>query len=236
MISSINDGEKIEIPTITFENSIDLIQHLIDKQKNKWRLASLDWEDVHQMVLVRIFLKFHTFDPLKGELSHWLSRVVSNELKNIGRNNYTKWARPCAQGCVWNLGGDSCGFTKSGTQCGECSLFRRWKKRKESQHNIAQTLALENHSQETNSIQSDFVNIPAAKEIIDCKMKEKLKGAEWQMYELLYIKNLSDKETGEALGYKKAKNSEVPGYQQILKLKKKVLELGRIIIEDENLA
>lgn len=220
----------------TFESLISTIEAQIEKRRGSWRLASLPWEDASQMILTRAFIKYHTFDPKKGEFSHWLSRLITNERINILRNNHLKWSRPCIQGCIHNTGGDSCDRTKSGKQCAECPFYKKWIDRKESHYAIEQTLPLENHVQEVNSIQSDFIDIEGAKGVIDLKMKEKLNKHEYMIYKLLYVDGKSEKEVGKLMGYKKTNSRMHAGYQNILKTRKKVLEMAKEIIAEENLA
>ena len=220
---------------IKFEERYDIIVNEINKRRNKWTLASLDFEDVTQIILIRIFQKYDTYHEEEGVFIKWLNRVISNALKNILRDNYTKFSRPCILGCPFNLGDDACGYTPSKKQCNECPIFARWKERKEDHFNVAQSLPLENHAQEVSSIQQDSLDIAHAKDIIDIKMKDYLKPNEYRIYDLLYIQNKTPEEVGTLLKYKKSKNSDIPGYQIQRKLKHKFIELSKKIIEEEGL-
>lgn len=221
---------------IKFEERYGLIVNEINKRKNKWTLASLDFEDVTQIILIRIFQKYDTYDENLGPFVKWVNRVISNAIKNILRDNYTKFSRPCILGCPFNLGDDACSYTASKKQCSECPIFARWKIRKEDHFNVAQSLPLENHVQEISSIQSDTLNIADAKKIIDRRMKEQLKPYEYKVYDMLYIQNKSPEEVGIVLNYKKSKNSDIAGYQVLRKLKKKFTDLAKQIIDEEDLA
>jgi DNA-directed RNA polymerase specialized sigma subunit len=99
-----------------FEEMIPSIMVEINKRKSNWTLSSLAFEDVSQMLLIRIFNKYKTFNPEKGEFTHWVNRLISNTIINILRDNLQKFARPCVQGCQFNLGDSYCGFTRSGKQ------------------------------------------------------------------------------------------------------------------------
>lgn len=223
------------MPNIPFEDRLDVIQAEINRRRPKWRLSTLDFEDVSQMILVRVFQKYHIYDPDKGDFTHWLNFMITNAIKNILRDNLTKFSRPCILQCRFNLGNDACGYTKSGKQCDECPLFKKWRERKEDHFNVKQNLPLENHTQEVNNIQHDFMDIEGAKVKIDAAMKNKLKPFEWTLYTMLYIENKEPEEVGKILKYKTCKNSTIPGYQQIKKFQKRVVVLAREIIEDENL-
>lgn len=218
----------------TFEELIPTIEAQIDKRKGSWRLASVAWDDAAQIILTRVFVKYHTFDPSKGEFSHWLSRLITRAMTNILRDNFQKWSRPCIQGCVFNTGGDTCSKTKSGKQCEECPLFKKWKIRKESHFNVKQTLPLENHLREANSIQSNFIDIEAAKDVIDKHIKEKLTKHEYEIYKMLYIQNLGEEQIGKALKYRKV-GKMYHGYQNILKVKKLIIIRAKEIIAEQGL-
>lgn len=225
----------------TFEELAPTIQAQIERRRSTWRLASMDWEDAAQIIFIHVYKKYHKFDPAKGEFSHWLSKTISNARINILRDNFKKWSRPCIQGCVFNAGGDSCTKTKSGKQCDECILFKRWRKRKEDHFNVKQTLPLENHLKEIHSIQSNSqelsnsIDIGAAKKTVDTLLKEKLTKHEYQIYQMLYIQGLDEEEVGKILKYKKV-GKMYHGYQNILKIKKLIYEKAKEIIKEHELA
>lgn len=218
-----------------FEQQLGVIQREISKRKSRWTLVAIPFEDVSQMVIIRIFKKYHLFEPEKGEFSHWVNKVISSAIKNILRDNYLKYNRPCL-GCAKNLGGDTCSYTPSSKQCEECPLFARWKKNKEQHFNVKQSLSLENHAQEAESKVGDFTDISGAKEKIDENIEKKLKPIEYKLYTLLYIKNLTEKEAGEKMGYRQTNKNRGAGYQQIAKMKAKILKAAKQIIEEEDLA
>lgn len=223
---------------LTFEDRLPEIEKIVDSRRNKWQLSTLDWEDVRQILLIRIFNKYHTFDINRGNFTHWTNRLISNEIKNLLRNNLYKYSRPCIQngGCVYKTGEETCSYTKSGKQCAECPLYARWRAKKGNQYDIKQSLPLENHIQEVNNIQHDFIEIEGAKKIIDEKMKENLNEHDYRVYHLIYIEHKTDKEAGVILGYKPCSNSEIPGYQIIRKIKKRIIQRAKEIIDEEGLA
>ena len=223
---------------ISFEERLPEIETIVDKRKNKWYLSTIPWEDVRQILIIKIFNKYHTYKEERALFEHWANRVITNQIKNLLRNNLYKYSRPCIQGggCIYNMGDDNCSYTKSGKQCAECPLYARWQDRKENQYNIQQSLPLENHIQEINNIQTDFVEIERAKSIIDQKMKDFLKPHEYNIYSLIYIHHKSEREAGEILSYKKSKGNDIPGYQIIRKAKKKIVKYASIIIREEGLA
>lgn len=226
---------EVKIQLIPFEDRIPDIKKAISKRRPQWRVAALDFEDVEQIVMTRVFLKYHTFDVERGEFSHWLSRVISNAIKNVLRENLFKWSRPCISGCAFNMGGDECSKTSSGKQCDECVIYKNWKKRKESHFQVKQTLPMENHMQEVNNKPTDSIDVQAAKNVIDEKIKDKLTEHEYKIYRLLYVDNKTEEEVGILMGYKKTLKMG-RGYQIFLGLRKKIISASKEIIEDEDLA
>lgn len=221
---------------MTFEERLPVITKEIAKRKARYVLTTLPWEDVVQILLIRLFTKYHLYDPKKSEFTHWCNTVITNAIKNVLRNNLTKWSRPCILGCTYNLGEEFCGYTKSGKQCEECPLYAEWKRKKYNHFAIQQAFTLEAHIQEVDNIQNDFLDIEDRKKIIDKKIQAKLNAHEYKIYEMLYIKNMTEKEVGTLLNYKVLENSDIPGYQIISKAKKKFVAAAKQVIEEENLA
>ena len=80
-----------------FENCIEDINREIAKRRNKWNLTALCWmdfEDVSQILRIHIHKKWHMYDSEKP-LGPWVNRIISNQIKNLIRNNYGNFARPC---------------------------------------------------------------------------------------------------------------------------------------------
>lgn len=230
---------------MTFEERLPVINELLAKRRAGWRLTSVSYEDVCQTIIFHFFKKYHTFDSSKEckdqnisedeVFLRWANRVISNQTKNLLRQNFYKFSRPCIQGkgCYYNLGDYSCAYTASGKQCAECKKFAEWQGKKEDQYNIVQSLPIENHSQEVSNMQNDFIDVALNKRLIDIKIKEFLTEFEYKIYVMLYIENLEEEKVGALVGWKKATNSEIPGYQQMLKIKKKIIAAAREIIKED---
>jgi DNA-directed RNA polymerase specialized sigma24 family protein len=219
---------------LPFDGVVNEILAEIDKRKGRWVLSTLAFDDVRQIILIRAFNKYHLYDPEKGKFQNWINRVISSAIKNLLRDNLTKTARPCIR-CAFNLGGDACSWTPSKRQCIECPWYRHWKDKKESHHNIQAAVSIEGHSQEVNNIQHDFLDIDRAKQIFDEKIPLCLTQQERRMYQLLFVEWKKDEEVGRIMRFNKVPSSPVPGYQLILKFKKKVIALSKRVIEEENL-
>ena len=82
---------------IEFENHIQVIDAEINKRRSKWNLSVLAWmdfQDVAQILRIHIYKKWHLYDQSKP-LGPWLNRIISNQIKNLIRNNYGNYCRPC---------------------------------------------------------------------------------------------------------------------------------------------
>ena len=108
-------------PKIKYEDRIDVIDRELQKRKHKWHLNAVAWfdfEDVEQIIRFHIFKKWKQWDQ-KRPLEPWVNKIISNQLKNILRNNYTNFARPCLN-CPFNqsnqhdaVHGNLCAFTQA---------------------------------------------------------------------------------------------------------------------------
>ncbi len=227
------------VKQLTFEDRYDDICHWTDKRRAKWTLNAVPWEDARQMILIRVNEEYPKFDPLRGEFSHWLNRVISNKIKNIWRDNFTSYSRPCILGCAFNTGGTSCSKTSTGTQCAECPLYADWQKKKEAHFNVKQTLPIDSHVNEVYNAASDFTDVEAKKRVIDATMKGKLTRTEWKIYRLLYIKGVTEEDAAKAIGFKQGrgkKSKMFNGYSVILAAKHRIIEMAKLVIHEEDLA
>ena len=78
----------------TFENCIIEINSEIIKRKNKWNLTAINWmdfNDVSQILRIHIYKKWHLYDS-KKPLAPWVNRIISNQIKNLIRNNYGNYS------------------------------------------------------------------------------------------------------------------------------------------------
>ena len=117
---------------LKFEDKSEDLDNLFLRYRAKWQLnalAWLDYEDVCQIIRLHIYKKWSLWDQ-RRPFKAWASTVISHQIKNLVRNNYSNFPRPCLK-CPHYLGHDSCAWTKSGTQDFECELMAKWKKKKE---------------------------------------------------------------------------------------------------------
>jgi len=218
----------------SFEEYLDIIDVEIAKRRNKWNLSSLTWmdfDDVSQIIRIHIYKKWNQFDQNKP-IQPWLNTIISNQIKNIIRNIYSNYARPCLK-CEASIESTGCKIYKE--QCSACPLFAYWKKRKEPANHIKIPVSIENHAQEVYSIKEDSTDIMAQISALHKKMKQILKPIEYQIYEGLFILNLDERGVAEKLGYISNEKGRNPGYKQIKNIRKIIIVKVKKCLEEDDL-
>jgi RNA polymerase sigma factor (sigma-70 family) len=206
----------------TFESLIDSINSEIIKRKNKWNLTAINWmdfSDVSQILRIHIYKKWHLYDP-KKPLAPWVNRIISNQIKNLIRNNYSNFTRPCLK-CAAAEGDDGCAIYSK--QCKTCPLYANWEKSKKNAHDTKLTLSIENHHQEINDMPINNFNMEKTAENIHTKMQKVLKPIEWKVYQHLYIEGKDEEQTAKLMGYRTSEKNRIAGYKQIKNIKKIII-------------
>jgi DNA-directed RNA polymerase specialized sigma24 family protein len=208
----------------TFEESIGFIDKEIRKRRSKWSLTSLHWmdyDDVSQIIRIHIYEKWHLYNPEKP-LAPWINRIISNQIKNLIRNNYGNFSRPCLK-CEASEPDDSCKIYQK--QCSECPLYAKWEKGKKKAYNVKIPLSLEDHTHEIRYISfEDGIDIENMAQNLHKQMKQILKPNEWIVYEGFFIKYQEEEEISKLLGFKSNEKNRKPGYKQIKNIRKKIIE------------
>lgn len=227
----------------SYEDKYDIIEEELNKRRGKWFLTSLAWigfDDVKQMIHAHLHKKWDQWDQ-KRPLKPWLNRIISNQLKNILRNYYGNFAKPCLS-CPFNQSGvaeentvGSCGFTKSGEQCNECPLYAKWEKTKKSAYNVKMAVPLDSHLHETNMSKSFGMEIDAAERRLHEEMRKVLSERHFDIYEMLFIKNIPDEEVAKALGYRTTEKGRKAGYKQIKNLKSQFKQKAEHILKTKDI-
>ena len=75
----------------------------------------MDFEDVSQIIKIHIYKKWHLYNHSKP-LRPWLNRIISNQLKNLIRNNYGNFAKPCVK-CAASNQDEGCLLFKNSVIC-----------------------------------------------------------------------------------------------------------------------
>jgi len=221
---------------LTFEEALPTIQILLNKNKHKWQLKIInwmEWEDIEQIIKLHIWQKWNLYDN-KQSFSPWANTIINNQLRNIRRNVYDSFSRPCLK-CAYNMGNDSCGWTPDSRQNSACPLFKKWESSKKYAHNVKLAVSSENHANEISEIPEHRIDIARAIKIIHEKIKPLLKPIELKVYEYLYIQEMTEDEVCLIMGYTAKEKNRKPGYSRISQIKRKIIEKVKIIKEEIDL-
>ena len=192
----------------------------------------MDFDDVSQIIRIHIFKKWHLYDQSKS-LAPWINTLISNQIKNLIRNNYGNYCRPCLK-CAAAESDSLCYIY--GTQCSSCPLFAQWEKTKKAAYLTKLPTPLESVQQETEKLELQEFDFNTVLKRLNLKLKKVLKSNEWTVYENLYLKNKTEQEVAKILGYKTSEKNRSPGYKQIKNIKKSIIEKAKeIIFEDVNI-
>lgn len=226
-----------------FEDCIDVIENAIRKQRSRWRLDCISWfdfEDVEQVIKLHIYKKWNMWDQ-KRPLEPWINIIVSNQIKNLVRNHYGNYVKPCVS-CEFNMGDDSCSFTSKKVQNRECDKFAKWEKTKKSAFSLRVAVSADEHMYEIGSAETeDNVFFHNSVERLNIEMKKELSEIHYEAYKMLYFEDDSTEEdVANLMGYKTNEKKRKAGYRQVKNLKKifaqkaeKIMRENDIIISGE---
>jgi DNA-directed RNA polymerase specialized sigma24 family protein len=212
----------------TFEDSIDIVDREIAKQRSKWTLRAISWmdyEDVAQISRAHIFKKWDLYDPEKGPLGPWLSRSISNIRKNIIRNHYSNFSRPCLK-CYCSTFDDGCSLW--GGQDSRCPSFENWRRTKKRAFDTKLPLPLENHEIEVCRAPDKSGNFGSAISDFENSLEAILSPLDFQIYRMIYIEGKSESEVAKKVKLKTFRGKS--DVQKIRKKKEEILEMSRSII------
>lgn len=224
---------------ITYEDKVEIIDQELAKRRRKWFLTSISWisfEDVEQIIRLHIYQKWHQWDQ-KRDLKPWINKIITNQFKNILRNYYLNFAKPCV-GCPFNVSTGSednaCSFTKSKTQDKTCPLFAKWSKTKKYAYDVKIPTRIDGVSFDFLS-DSSSSNLEQAAESVAEELKKVLPEKQFTVYNMLFIDNRSEDEVASFLGYKSNEKGRAAGYKQIKNIKKKLKEMVVKILKNKDI-
>ena len=221
-----------------FEDKREDLDQLLLKYRPKWQLSALAWldyDDVCQIIRLHIYNKWHLWDQSRP-FKPWASMIISNQIKNLIRNNYTSFAKPCLR-CQYNMGGTLCDWTKSGDQDRTCADFEKWKKKKERAYNIKLPLTLDDGvaTQNTSSLK-DQVDYKLSSNRLHKLVMGQLSERHKAIYAMLYIDHKDETEVAKKFGFKgDSTKRKTIRYKQISNLKKKFYRIAIKIMEDNDI-
>jgi len=216
---------------LKFEDCIESIDTEISKRRSRWNLTALSWmdfDDVSQIIRIHIFKKWHLYDQSKS-LAPWVNTLISNQIKNLIRNNYGNYCRPCLK-CAAAESDSLCYIY--GTQSSTCPLFAQWERTKKAAYLTKLPTPLETVEHETEKLELKEFNFDSVLSMLNTQLKSKLKPNEWIVYKNLYLENKTEQEVAKILGYKTSEKNRSPGYKQIKNIKKSIIEKAKEIISE----
>ena len=224
---------------IQYQDKIDIINEEIRKRKNKWFLDSIPWisfEDVEQIIRLHIYHKWDQWDQ-KRELKPWINKIITNQFKNILRNFYLNFAKPCSS-CPFDTsiaGENFCSHTKSGLQDSSCPLYAKWEKSKKGAHDVKIPLRLDAQEYESSIFKSENFNLELAIKKVDKFLKVELSDKHYEIFHMLFIQNKTEEEVAKYLGYKSNEKGRTAGYKQIKNMRKFFKEKVIKIIKNKDI-
>ena len=236
------DEKLFESSRPDFSECIYIINQELSKRRAKWRLTAIAWmdfDDVSQKIRLHVFNKWSQWDNSRP-LRPWLNTIITNQITNLVRNNYSSFSKPCSQ-CKYNQGGNLCELYS--IQNSECSDYSKWELGKKSAYDIRMPISIHEKFNNPNGEenQRSTMDIPEFDSYIDYESKidkfnktirEKLSQVEWKVYKLLYIDNASEIQTAQEMGYKTSEKNRSPGYKQIKKIKNKIYKIAKNLMVD----
>lgn len=217
-------------PSLKFEDCIHIIDEEIRKRRSKWSLQSLAWmdfDDVSQIIKIHVFKKWSLYDT-NQPLRPWLNRIISNQLKNLIRNNYGNFTRPCLK-CAAAVEADGCILFEK--QCNSCPLYEYWSKNKKDAQNLKIPVSMDYHSIENNNLSYTSDSFESNRVKLHQAMLVKLKPLERKVYRLIYIEHKSDEEVAKIMNYTTSERGRPPGYKHIKNIKKSIIEKVKRALE-----
>lgn len=218
-------------PKIQFESIIDLIDTEINKRRHKWTLSAINWmdfDDVSQIIKFHIYKKWSLYDSTKPLLP-WINRIISNQIKNIIRNNYGNYTRPCLK-CAAASSESSCRIYKE--ELSDCPLYNNWQNTKKNAYDIKMAFSLEDYAYEIHEKSEYSFDIERSSVSLHKIMKKVLKPIEWQVYDLLYIKQKTEEQVCKALKLKFDKKTSSGYNKQLRNIQKSIILKAKKVIYD----
>lgn len=207
----------------------------LEKRRGWWRLEApgLSYDDIKQEIRIHISKKWEKWDQ-KRPFANWVNGLISNQLKNKLRDNFGIYVRPClfvpgtSGSCEANEGGDRCRLTKSGLQCAECPMYAKWEREKKEGLAVHLPESLDDKEYHIGYEDNDIDAFEFLKRVAPV-IKEKCLPQTYKAFELIYIKNMSEKEAAKLMGYKSTEKGRKAGYKQMAnhteQIKKIIIEL-----------
>ena len=96
-------------------------------------------------------------------------------------------------------------------------------------------VTIENHTHEIKSSSNTSFEMEQAQERLNKEMKKILSEKNFEIYKMLFIKNMTDEQVAATLGYKTTETGRKAGYKQIKNLKKQFKAKAEKILKTKDI-
>ena len=209
----------------SFEDKLKEIEAALERKRSKWHLDAvtyIDYDDIKQVIMTHIYKKWHLWDQEKP-IEPWLSRVVSNQFKNLLRNHYGNYVNPCPD------------QHKEDHDPLTCPICTKWRNSKKSAYDIKLAVTMEHHMHEICERRDTFLDLELATRKLESEMKIHLNSRQYVAFEMLFVQNKTEEQVANYLGFKTSEKKRSAGYKQIKNLKKIFQEKAREIIKEKDI-
>ena len=166
-------------------------------------------------------------------LEPWIGRIISNQLRNLIRNHYGNYVRPCTN-CKFAVG-EGCSLTRTQKQDSTCTLYAKWEKSKKSGLELKTPLSTEDFVQEVEGREYEGFDFELSLKKLDIHMEIKLSNIHYRAYRMLYFEEKTEEDVARFMGYKLSPQKKKLGYRQVKNLKKKFLQVAIEILREQDI-
>ena len=171
-----------------FQDKITEIDALLERSRKKWHLDAVQWmdyDDVCQIIRLHISKKWHLWDQTRT-FGPWANRVISHQITNLIRNNYTSFQKPCLK-CPHYTSDNGCNFTETKVQDTSCDDYAKWSKKKKNNHDVKLTLSIENQVIDHAVCINNEFDYDHSVNRLHFEVMKRLSGDPRKIYKALYI-------------------------------------------------
>ena len=166
-------------------------------------------------------------------LEPWIGRIISNQMRNLIRNHYGNYVKPCTN-CKFSLG-DKCSVTRTGRQDSTCTLYAKWEKSKKAGLELKTPLSTEDFPKEVQGRPYEDFDFESSLKKLNIHMEIRLSQVHYIAYRMLYFEDKTEEDVARFMGYKISAQKNKLGYRQVKNLKKKFLEIALEILKDQDI-
>ena len=168
------------------------------------------------------------YDP-KKKIEPWINTIISNQLKNLIRNNYGNYSKPCVR-CGAAEANDRCAIYSE--QCSACPLFAKWEKTKKAAFNLKRCQSTDENQNTIANREDESYTLEKNIQSLNEKMHLLLKPNEHKFYILFYLEKNTEEVVAKKMGFTTGEKNRKPGYKQIQNIKKNIIKKIKKAIAD----